>query len=109
MKYAFTNLVRTDGHAIEVIFAKKAPEQPPIPVSHDGRLHRRRLGQSSCVTQLFIAEDEQFRVTQFTNAEWCAKSGHRKRQWNQQIRKADAGITALECSLPTHKTARPTK
>ncbi|KAG0161751.1 hypothetical protein DFQ30_005846, partial [Apophysomyces sp. BC1015] len=47
-------------------------------------------------------------VTQFANAEWYAKSGHIKRRWNQQIRKTDAGVTTVESSLPTHKTARPT-
>ncbi|KAG0169076.1 hypothetical protein DFQ30_003989 [Apophysomyces sp. BC1015] len=114
VKYAFTNLIRTDGHAIEFIFAKQAPQQPPLPdltmadfIDEDlGNF--RVYGVDPGVTQLFTAEDEQFRVTQFANAEWFAKSGHRKRRWNQQIRETDTGVTTLESSLPTHKTARPT-
>jgi hypothetical protein len=54
---------------------------------------------------LFTAINRGGVTRRFSNNEWYAKSGMKRRRYDQQERKKESGVVAFESSLPTKKTA----
>ncbi|KAG0166015.1 hypothetical protein DFQ30_007682 [Apophysomyces sp. BC1015] len=112
-KLSFTNVIRTDGHTLKFIFAKRKTQGPPLPdltlvdfIGEDMN-DKQVIGVDPGMGQLFTAVDDRFEVARMSNSEWYAKAGFMQRRHQQQTRKQEAGISDLEVSLPTRKAASP--
>ncbi|ORX43010.1 hypothetical protein DM01DRAFT_1278305, partial [Hesseltinella vesiculosa] len=112
-KIAFRNLVRTDGHTLEFLCERKSRERLPDLVMSDlddnDMVEFWSYGVDPGHTVPFTAVDSEKNCLRFTNNEFYAKSGYKKRRYHRQLSTTESGMNIALNSLPTKKTVSSTR
>jgi hypothetical protein len=120
-RFVFNNMIRTDGHTIEFLFAARKSEFDALPnltmpdLSDENfnqfHVYGIDLGHRHLLTAVDVERQDNEPTNQncvrFSNNEWYAKAGVLKRRYLQQQQKDYHGISAIESDLPSRKTSNP--
>jgi hypothetical protein len=111
--YLFDNSIRTDGHTVEFLFAKKKSAFDHLPdlkmpdLADENMDDFHIYGVDPGHNHLFIAVDEQDTRFRLSNNEWYIKASFKKRRREEQNRKTEEGLAEIESQIPSRKTASP--
>lgn len=110
-KPIFLNQIRSDGYTVDVLLTRQNRKHtlPDLEIEDFEEAHLDQFFElwalDPGIKDIFQATNGDAQYRRFSTKEWRAKCGITRRLRHQQRDKTNNGITAVECSMPTMKTA----